>query len=89
MRSATDGVAPRGALVADDPAEFVEIELNEAATRSEAAAKIGIVIGKVAPRLERVVFRSKRMDRLKILPRDGSGLVPVYKRRRTELEACR
>jgi transposase len=67
----------RLALVADEPAEFVEIELNEAATRSEADVKIEIVIGKVAPRLERVVFRSKRMDRLKILPWDGTGLVPV------------
>jgi transposase len=27
-----------------------------------------------------VVFRSKRMDRLKILLWDGTGLVPIYKR---------
>jgi transposase len=27
-----------------------------------------------------VVFRSKRMDRLKILPWDGAGLVLIYKR---------
>jgi transposase len=38
--------------VADDPAEFVEIELNEPATRSEADVKIEIVIGKVVLRLE-------------------------------------
>jgi len=43
----------RLALVADDAAEFVEIELNEPATRSEADVKIEIVIGKVVLRLER------------------------------------
>lgn len=39
-------------LVTDDPAEFVEIELEQPAARSEGDAKIGIVVGKVVPRLE-------------------------------------
>ncbi len=43
----------RLALVADDPAEFVEIELNEPTARSEADARIEIVIGKVVLRLEK------------------------------------
>jgi transposase-like protein len=43
----------RLALVSDDPAEFVEIELNEPATRREADVKIEIVIGKVVLRLEK------------------------------------
>jgi transposase len=43
----------RLALVTDDPAEFVAIELNEAAAvRSEADAKIEIAVGKVVLRLE-------------------------------------
>jgi transposase len=43
----------RLALVTDDHAEFVEIELEQPATRSEGDTKIEIVVGKVALRLER------------------------------------
>ena len=58
MRAAIDAVAPRGALgglalVTDDAAEFVEIELEEPVARRETDAKIEIVIGKVVLRLER------------------------------------
>ena len=43
----------RLALVTDDAAEFVEIELEQPAARSEGDAKIEIVVGKVVLRLER------------------------------------
>jgi transposase len=43
----------RLALVTDDAAEFVEIELEEPVARSEGDAKIEIVVGKVVLRLER------------------------------------
>jgi transposase len=44
--------AGRLALVTDGPAEFVEIELEQPAARSEGDAKIEIVVGKVVLRLE-------------------------------------
>jgi transposase len=43
----------RRALVTDEPAEFVEIALEDPAAHREAAAKIEIVVGKVLLRLER------------------------------------
>jgi transposase len=43
----------RLALVTDEPAEFVEIELDEPIPRSEGDTKIEIVVGKVVLRLER------------------------------------
>ena len=43
----------RLALVTDEPAEFVEIALEDPAARREAAAKIEIVVGRVLLRLER------------------------------------
>jgi transposase len=43
----------RLALMTDDAAEFVEIELEEPVARSEGDAKIEIVVGKVVLRLER------------------------------------
>ena len=43
----------RLALVTDEPAEFVEIELEGHAARSEGDTKIEIVVGKVVLRLER------------------------------------
>ena len=42
----------RLALVTDDPAEFVEIELEQPAARSGGDTKIEIVVGKVMLRLE-------------------------------------
>ena len=42
----------RLALVTDDDADFMEIELDESAARSEGDAKIEIVVGKVVLRLE-------------------------------------
>jgi transposase len=42
----------RLALVTDDPAEFVEIEIEQPAARSEDDTKIEIVVGKVVLRLE-------------------------------------
>ncbi len=42
----------RLALVTDEPAEFVEIELDEPTARSEGDTKFEIVIGKVVLRLE-------------------------------------
>ena len=42
----------RLALVTDEPAEFVEIELDEPTARSEGDTKIEIVVGKVVLRLE-------------------------------------
>jgi transposase len=43
----------RLALVTDEPAEFVEIALEDLAAQKESDAKIEIVVGKVLLRLER------------------------------------
>jgi transposase len=42
----------RLALVADDPAEFVAIELSEPTVASKNSAKIEIAVGKILLRLE-------------------------------------
>jgi transposase len=42
----------RLALVADDPAEFVAIELSEPPTSSKSCAKIEIAVGRIVLRLD-------------------------------------
>ena len=59
----------RLALVTDDAAEFVEIELEEPASRREIDAKIEIVIGKVALRLERNTVSTRMAEIVTALER--------------------
>ncbi|MCQ4190946.1 IS66-like element accessory protein TnpA [Methylocystis suflitae] len=49
----------RLALVTDGPGEFVEIELEQPAARSEGDAKIEIVVGKVVLRLEQDIASTR------------------------------
>jgi transposase len=61
----------RLALVTDDPAEFVEIALEDPAARREAAAKIEIVVGRVLLRLERDTVSTRIAEIVTALERDA------------------
>lgn len=59
----------RLALVTDEPAEFVEIALEDLAAHRKTEAKIEIVVGKVLLRLERDVASTRIAEIVKALER--------------------
>jgi transposase len=61
----------RLALVTDEPAEFVEIALEDLAVHKKTEAKIEIVVGKVLLRLERDVASTRIAEIVTALERDA------------------